>query len=169
MAAGEYVSVSSQRDSELADLDIERRELASDPNRELDELAQVYELRGLDPALARTVAVQLSRKDPLLAHARDELGIDQQRLANPWQAAMVSALAFSLGAILPVIVVLSTSTKTRAAVLVSVTLIGLVCLGSIGARLGGAPRRKAAIRVVLGGSLALVAAVGIGKLTGRVA
>jgi vacuolar iron transporter family protein len=165
MAAGEYVSVSSQRDSELADLQIERDEHAADPARELEELAMVYEGRGLDPALARTVAEQLSERDPVLAHARDELGLDDQRLANPWQAAIVSALSFTIGAVLPVGVVLAVSGTSRIPVVVVATLAGLVLLGSVSARLGGASVFRACVRVVIGGSLALAASLLIGKLT----
>jgi vacuolar iron transporter family protein len=165
MAAGEYVSVSSQRDSELADLRIERNEHAADPARELAELSALYEQRGLDPALSRSVAEQLSAKDPVLAHARDELGLDDQRLANPWQAAIVSAISFSIGAIVPVVVVLAVSGKSRIPIVVGATLAGLVLLGSVSARLGGASVLRACVRVVIGGSLALAASLLIGKLT----
>jgi vacuolar iron transporter family protein len=165
MAAGEYVSVSSQRDSELADLQIERDEHAADPARELNELATLYVKRGLDPFLAQTVAQQLSARDPVMAHARDELGLDDQRLANPWQAATVSAISFTIGAIVPVVVVLLVNGTSRIPVVVGATLAGLVLLGSISARLGGASVLRACVRVVLGGSLALAASLLIGKLT----
>jgi vacuolar iron transporter family protein len=166
MAAGEYVSVSSQRDSERADLAIERKELADDPARELEELAEVYRLKGLDAELAYKVAVKLSETDPLKAHARDELGIDETRLANPWQAAIVSALTFTFGAILPVLVVLVASTRSRTPALLVITVAGLVGLGTTGARLGGAPVGRAAIRVVVGGLLALGASIIIGHFSG---
>jgi vacuolar iron transporter family protein len=166
MATGEYVSVSSQRDSEQADLRIEASELSVDPGRELNELAEVYQARGLDRELSHTVAVKLSAIDPLGAHARDELGIDPNRLANPWQAAIVSALSFTLGAVLPVLVVAFTTTRLRTPVLLVVTLAGLLGLGSIGARLGGASVGRAAIRVVVGGSLALTASIVIGNISG---
>jgi vacuolar iron transporter family protein len=168
MAAGEYGSVSSQRDTEMADLEMERGELAGHPGRELEELAQIYHARGLDRDLARTVATQLSKVDPLRAHARDELGIELQRLANPWQAAIVSALSFTIGAILPVLVVLATSSKARTPALLAVTIGGLVALGSLSARLGGAHRGRAVIRVVFGGSLALAASLLIGNLAGNI-
>ncbi len=168
MAAGEYVSVSSQRDSELADLAIERKELADDPVSELAELTAVYRSRGLDQALAEAVATKLSEADPLAAHARDELGIDQARLANPWQAAIVSAATFTVGAILPVLVVVFTSKSTRMPMLVIATLAGLLGLGSVGARLGGARIGRAAFRVVVGGSLALIASIVVGYLAGKV-
>ena len=169
MAAGEYVSVSSQRDSERADLAIERRELSDDPLRELAELTEVYRARGLDYPLAHLVATKLSAADPLAAHARDELGIDEQRLANPWQAAIVSAASFTLGAILPVLVVLIASTRMRMPAIVVCTLVGLIVLGSFSARLGGAPIRRAALRVVIGGALALTASLGVGYLAGKLA
>jgi vacuolar iron transporter family protein len=169
MAAGEYVSVSSQRDSERADLEIERNELATDPERELNELAEVYQAKGLDPELAHIVAVKLSAIDPLRAHASDELGIDPNRLANPWQAAIVSALSFTLGAVLPVLVVLVATARSRTPALFVVTLASLVALGSVGARLGGAPLGRAAIRVVVGGTLALAASIVIGHFSGNIA
>ena len=122
----------------------------------------------MDQALARTVAAKLSEGDPLAAHARDELGIDQERLANPWQAAIVSAATFTVGAILPVLVVAVTNKTTRMPVLVFVTLVGLLGLGSAGARLGGARIGRAAVRVVVGGSLALIASIGVGYLAGKV-
>lgn len=168
MAAGEYVSVSSQRDSEKADLEMERGELRSQPKRELEELTQIYFARGLDSDLARTVAIQLSKVDPLQAHARDELGIDSKRLSNPWQAAIVSALAFTFGAVLPVLVIVATSSKTRTLALLAVTLAGLTTLGALSVRLGGAPVGKAVVRVVVGGSLALAASLLIGNLAGRI-
>jgi vacuolar iron transporter family protein len=169
MAAGEYVSVSSQRDSERADLDLERASLAQHPVDELEELTRIYEKRGLDHDLARTVAVKLSEFDPLAAHARDELRIDQQHLANPWQAAVVSAASFTVGAIVPVLVVIVTNSRSRFPVLLLATLLGLFGLGSLGARLGGASIGRAALRVVFGGLLALIASIGIGFVTGRVA
>jgi vacuolar iron transporter family protein len=165
MAAGEYVSVSSQRDSELADLTIERKEHRENPELELDELAAIYERRGLDAALAKEVARKLSQADPVGAHARDELGIDDQHLANPWQAAIVSALSFTVGAAVPVAVVAVVAGSSRIPAVVVVTLVGLIALGSLSARLGGAPVIRAAVRVVIGGSLALAASLAIGKLT----
>lgn len=168
MAAGEYVSVSSQRDTEHADLDRERSELDSSPEAELDELAAIYEHRGLRPSLAREVAVELTAADPLAVHARDELGIDPNALAKPVQASVVSAVSFVTGAVLPIIVVALTPAGARVVLTMIVTLIGLVALGSLGARLGGAPRGRAAGRVFVGGCLALVISLGIGRLTGSV-
>jgi VIT1/CCC1 family predicted Fe2+/Mn2+ transporter len=166
MAAGEYVSVSSQRDTELADLERERSELATSPDTERDELAAIYRERGLSAALADRVADELSQLDRLQIHARDELGFDIEALANPVQASLVSALSFITGAILPLLVVLLTAAAIRVPTTMAVTLIGLVALGSLGARLGGAPQRRAAIRVFIGGTLALLISLGIGRLTG---
>jgi VIT1/CCC1 family predicted Fe2+/Mn2+ transporter len=167
MAAGEYVSVSSQLDSERADLTRERAELAAAPDAELAELVRIYERRGLSAGLARQVAAELSLQDRLPVHARDELGIDVESLANPIQASVVSALSFITGALLPILIVALAPAALRIAITMAVTLVGLVALGSVGARLGGAPLRRAAIRVLVGGSLALLIALGIGRLTGN--
>ena len=169
MAAGEYVSVSSQRDAERADIRLEERELRRDPAGELRELAGVYEQRGLPPALASEVAVTLSRRGALAAHARDELGLDEQRLARPFQAAWTSALSFSAGAALPLLAVAATPAPARVGVAVVVTLIALGLLGDLGARLGGAPRRRATARVVAWGAIAMAITAGIGALVGTVA
>jgi vacuolar iron transporter family protein len=168
MAAGEYVSVSSQRDAEEADIRLEERELRRDPPGELRELAAVYERRGLPPALATEVALALSRRGALEAHARDELGLDQARLARPFQAAWTSALSFSTGAALPLLAVAVTPAGARVAVAVVVTLIALGVLGDLGARLGGAPRRRATVRVVAWGAVAMAVTAGIGALVGTV-
>jgi VIT1/CCC1 family predicted Fe2+/Mn2+ transporter len=168
MAAGEYVSVSSQRDTEQADLARERAELATMPDAELTELAQIYERRGLSPHLARQVAVELSDQGALTAHAREELGIDPDALANPVQAAMASAASFVGGAVAPIAVVATAPADARVGATMAVTLVGLVALGTLGARLGGAPQRRAAIRVLIGGSLALLISLGIGKITGGI-
>ena len=144
MAAGEYVSVSSQRDAERADIRLEERELASDPAGELHELASIYERRGLAPELAAQVADALTRHGALEAHARDELGLSDERLARPIQAAWASALSFSAGAALPLLVVVLSPAAAREAATVVATLIALGLLGDLGARLGGAPPRRAA-------------------------
>ncbi len=169
MAAGEYVSVSSQRDAEQADIRLEARELRRDPGGELRELAGVYEQRGLPPALASEVAVTLSRRGALAAHARDELGLDEARLARPFQAAWTSALSFATGATLPLLAVAVTPAGARVGVTVAVTLIALALLGDLGARLGGAPRIRATIRVLAWGALAMAITAGIGALVGTVA
>ena len=169
MAAGEYVSVSSQRDAERADIRLVARELRRDPGGELRELAGVYEQRGLPPELANDVALTLSRRGALAAHARDELGLDEQRLARPFQAAWTSALSFSAGAALPLSAVAAAPAAARAAVAVVVTLVALGLLGDLGARLGGAPRRRAALRVLAWGAVAMAITSGIGALIGAVA
>jgi VIT1/CCC1 family predicted Fe2+/Mn2+ transporter len=169
MAAGEYVSVSSQRDAEQADIRLEERELRRDPDGELRELAGVYERRGLPPALANEVALTLSTGGALKAHARDELGLNEERLARPFQAAWTSALSFSAGAALPLLVVAATPAQVRVGAAVVVTLIALGLLGDLGARLGGAPRRRAAVRVVAWGAVAMAITAGIGALVGTVA
>ncbi len=169
MAAGEYVSVSSQRDAEQADMRLEARELRHDPPGELRELAGIYEQRGLPPALASAVATSLSDRGALRAHARDELGLDEARLARPFQAAWTSALSFSAGAALPLLAVAVTPAAARAVVIVIITLIALAGLGDIGARLGGAPRRGAIVRVVVWGAAAMAVTAAIGALVGQVA
>ena len=166
MAAGEYVSVSSQRDAEQADIRLEQHELRSDPAGELRELAGFYEQRGLPAALAGEVAQALSRHGALEAHLRDELGLDEQRLARPLQAAWASALSFSTGAALPLLAVAVTPARARIVVTVVVTLLALGLLGDLGARLGGAPRAPATVRVVVWGAIAMAVTAGIGALVG---
>lgn len=166
MAAGEYVSVSSQRDSEEADLRLEERELSDDPDGELRELAEIYERRGLPADLALQVAVALSSGDVLAAHARDELGLEQERRARPLQAAWASALSFSAGAILPLVAIGVSPPSARAVICVAVTLVALALLGDTGARLGGALRLRATSRVVVWGAVAMAVTAGIGALVG---
>jgi VIT1/CCC1 family predicted Fe2+/Mn2+ transporter len=169
MAAGEYVSVSSQRDAERADIRLEERELRRDPQGELRELAGLYEQRGLPPALASEVALSLSRRGALEAHTRDELGLDTGRLARPFQAAWTSALSFATGAALPLLAVAATPARARAGATVVVALMALGLLGDLGARLGGAPRRRATVRVLAWGAAAMAITGGIGALVGTVA
>jgi VIT1/CCC1 family predicted Fe2+/Mn2+ transporter len=169
MAAGEYVSVSSQRDAEEADLRLEQRELSRDPAGELRELTGLYERRGLPPDLAAEVARALSRHGALQAHARDELGLDQGRRARPFQAAWTSALSFAAGATLPLVTVAVLPAGARVGAAVAVTLVALGLLGATGARLGGAPRRRAAVRVVVWGAGAMAITAGIGALVGAIA
>lgn len=166
MAAGEYVSVSTQRDSEEADLRRERRELTSDPEGELSELAAIYAARGVEPELAREVARQLMHHDALEAHARDELGITEYGRARPLQAALSSAAAFAGGALLPVLAALLSPTWARVVVLGVVTLVALGILGTLGAVAGGANWKRGALRVLVGGTLAMVVTAGIGRLVG---
>ncbi|HVF79656.1 MAG TPA: VIT family protein [Solirubrobacteraceae bacterium] len=169
MAAGEYVSVSSQRDAEHADIRLEELELRRDPEGELRELSAIYQRRGLPPALARDVALALSRSGGALrAHVRDELGLDGERLARPVQAAWTSALSFSVGAALPLLAISVTPSAMRIAIAVAVTLAALAVLGDLGARLGGAPRRRATLRVVCWGVAAMVCTAGIGAVVGSV-
>ena len=164
MASGEYVSVSSQRDAERADL---ARELEDDPEGELDELADIYEARGISPALARQVAEELSEGDRLVVHARDELGLDQNALARPIQAAVASAVSFSVGAMIPIVVCLPSYDSTaRIWTIVVATIIGLILLGAVGARLGRAPLFRASARVVMWGVAAMAVTSAIGALVG---
>ncbi|MBS1680047.1 MAG: VIT family protein [Actinobacteria bacterium] len=166
MAAGEYVSVSSQRDTEEADLRLEERELAEDPEGELTELTGIYEERGLPPELASQVAVALTKDDALAAHARDELGLPEDRRARPLQAAGASALSFAVGAALPLLAIGLFGSSVRIAACVVVTVLALIGLGGLGARLGGAPEVPAVIRVVFWGAVAMAATSAIGALVG---
>jgi VIT1/CCC1 family predicted Fe2+/Mn2+ transporter len=168
MAAGEYVSVSSQRDTEEADLRLEARELAADPKGELTELTGIYEGRGLPPELAREVAAALTQNDALAAHARDELGLPEDRMARPLQAAGASALSFATGAVLPLLAVGIFGSSVRIVACVVVTLLALAGLGTLGARLGGAPEMPALIRVVFWGAVAMAATSVIGVLVGSI-
>ena len=167
MAAGEYVSVSSQSDTEKADLERERKELESQPEVELAELAAIYEARGLDAGLARTVAEQLMAKDSLAAHARDELGITDTAAARPIQAALTSAATFSVGAILPVIVALAAPTRLASIAIPVASLLFLAILGAVSAKAGGAGVVKPTARVVFWGALAMATTAAIGAIIGR--
>lgn len=169
MAAGEYVSVSSQSDTEKADLDRERKELETDPAFETQELANIYVGRGLDPALARQVAEQLMTRDALGAHARDELGISEVVTARPVQAALTSAATFAVGAILPLLVVMVAPEGTLIPAVSVAALVCLAVLGAVGARAGGAGLAKPVIRVVFWGAVALAITAGIGAVFGTVA
>ncbi len=166
MALGEYVSVSAQRDTERALLRQERRELRADPSAELDELAGLYEAKGLSAATARNVAEELTGHDPLVAHAEVELGFDPFELTNPWQAALSSALSFGLGALLPLIAILVAPIALRIPVTVAAVLLALVVTGALSARLGGAPKSRAVLRNFVGGGLALAITYLVGHLVG---
>ena len=168
MAAGEYVSVSSQSDTEQADLARERKELRDSPAFELDELADVYVKRGVDQALARQVAQQLMAKDALGAHARDELGISEITTARPVQAAMTSAASFSVGAAMPLFMVIVSPASLLVPLVSAASLGFLAVLGAIGARAGGANVLRATARVTFWGALAMALTAGIGKLFGTV-
>jgi len=166
MAAGEYVSVSSQSDTERADLARERRELVEQPEFERNELAGFYVERGVEPALAQQVAIQLMAKDALGAHARDELGISAATTARPVQAALVSALTFSAGAALPLA---AAALAPRAVLIPLVSAASILCLallGAVGARAGGAKVSKAVLRVVFWGAAAMALTAGIGAMFG---
>ena len=166
MAAGEYVSVSSQSDTEAADLVRERDELASQPGAELDELTGIYEQRGLTPQLARQVAEQLTARDALAAHARDELSISDLTTARPLQAAIASAATFTAGAALPLLVVLALPLGQLVPGVVVASLLALALLGYLGARAGGAAIGRSVMRVVFWGALAMAVTAGVGKLFG---
>lgn len=168
MAAGEYVSVSSQSDTEHADLSRERAELASDPEFELAELANIYVGRGVAPDLARQVAQQLMAKDALGAHARDELGISEFTTARPIQAALASALTFATGAALPLLVVLVSPPSSLIWTTCIISILLLASLGALSARTGGASVSKAVLRVTFWGALAMAVTAGIGALFGAV-
>jgi VIT1/CCC1 family predicted Fe2+/Mn2+ transporter len=166
MAAGEYVSVSSQSDTERADLDREREELATDPEHEHAEMAAIYEGRGLDAALASEVATQLMAHDALGAHARDELGISDTLAARPVQAALASAGTFAVGAALPLLVVLLVPLSALMWAVAGSSLVFLALLGSLAARAGGASVFTAATRVTFWGALAMALTAGVGALFG---
>ncbi len=168
MAAGEYVSVSSQSDTERADLARERKELNENPAFELDELADIYVKRGVDQALARQVAQQLTAKDALTAHARDELGISEITAARPVQAALTSAATFSAGAAMPLLTVIVSPVSTLVLIVSAASLGFLAVLGAIGARAGGSNVLRATLRVTFWGALAMALTAGIGKLFGTV-
>jgi vacuolar iron transporter family protein len=169
MAVGEYVSVSTQRDTEQAALERERQELATDPDGELEELAHMYENKGLSPGLARQVAVELTAGDDddvLAAHAEIELGITPGQTVSPWGAALVSFVSFSIGSLLPLAAILIPPPSARSWITFVAVLVALALTGSISARLGGAPRRTAVIRVLIGGAAAMAITYGIGRLIG---
>ncbi len=166
MAVGEYVSVSTQRDSEKAMLSKEQVELAQQPRAELDELARIYESKGLSPQTAKQVAKELSDHDAFAAHVDAELGIDPQGLTNPWQAALSSAVSFTVGAVLPLLAILLPPAPARIPVTVVAVLVALAITGWISARLGGADPRRAALRVIVGGAAAMAITFGIGHLVG---
>ena len=166
MAAGEYVSVSSQTDAEAADMARERRELAQDPGAELEELTQIYVQRGLERPLAAQVAAQLTARDAFAAHARDELGISDTVAARPVQAALVSALTFATGAVVPVLVALVSPAGRTSLTVAAATIVALAILGGLGAGAGGAPILRGALRVTFWGALAMGVTAAVGALFG---
>ena len=166
MALGEYISVSSQRDSERSQLATERRELSDDPQQELDELAEIYTSKGLKPETARLVAIELTDHDALAAHADAELRIDPDELTNPLHAAVASAAAFTLGALLPLVAILLPPESSRVLVTVVAVLIALAVAGAVSARIGGSSVRLAVTRIVVGGGAGLALTYTIGRLFG---
>ncbi len=169
MAAGEYVSVSSQADTEEADLTRERRELAESPDAELTELTSLYVARGLTEELAGQVAVQLMAHDPLTAHARDELGISPGTRARPIQAALASAAAFAVGAAPPLLLAVLVPLASLTPIVISLSLVLLAVFGGTAAHLGGAPLLKGALRVAFWGAVAMACTALVGRLFGTVA
>lgn len=166
MAVGEFVSVSSQRDAERADVARETRELETEPEAELAELAAIYVDRGLEPKLALEVAQHLSTNDRLGAHMRDELGIDQHALARPLQAAWISAASFALFACIPILALVIAPAALRIVLIAALSLASLASLGALGGYLGGAPIARAALRVTIGGAFAMTVTALIGRLLG---
>jgi VIT1/CCC1 family predicted Fe2+/Mn2+ transporter len=169
MAAGEYVSVSSQGDAERADVELERRHLAADPEFELEELTQIYEQRGLDRALAEQVAAQLTAHDALDTHLRDELGLTREMAARPIQAAAASAASFTAGAALPLATVFFDRGASLPWTVSAASLLFLALLGALGARAGNAPMLRPVVRVTFWGAMAMAATIAIGSLFGAVA
>ncbi|MGI8695327.1 MAG: VIT1/CCC1 transporter family protein [Mycobacteriales bacterium] len=168
MALGEYVSVSTQRDSEEEQLAQERRELAESPDEELLELAAIYQAKGLSERTARTVAEELTAHDALAAHIEAELKIDPDDLVSPRQAALASAVAFVLGAVLPLLAITLPPVQARVAVTFVAAIVALGLFGAASARIGGAPPRRSAVRMVIGGALGLAATYGVGHLFGAI-
>jgi VIT1/CCC1 family predicted Fe2+/Mn2+ transporter len=164
MAVGEYVSVSAQRDSEQADIELEKNELTGQPGAELNELALIYRKRGLDNELAMKVAEQLSARDRLGSHLRDELGIEAKFLARPLQAAVISAVSFALFAAVPVATLLIAPPTLRTLAIFTISIISLAALGALGGYIGGASIARAASRVTVGGGLAMAVTAVIGRL-----
>jgi VIT1/CCC1 family predicted Fe2+/Mn2+ transporter len=167
MAAGEYVSVSSQSDTEAADLSKERRELADQPEAELNELTQIYVSRGVEPALAKQVAEQMTAHDAFATHARDELGLSAHVVARPVQAALTSAATFAIGAAMPLAIAFLAPAGRTAWMVSAGSLLCLSALGALGARIGGADVLKPTIRVTFWGAFAMAATAAIGALVGR--
>jgi VIT1/CCC1 family predicted Fe2+/Mn2+ transporter len=169
MAAGEYVSVSSQADTERADLARERRELATQPEAEVEELTKIYAERGVSPELARQVALELMSKDALGAHARDELGFSETSAARPLQAALASAGTFAVGGVLPLIIIWIAPESAMSRAVAGGTLVGLAALGAMSAQVGGAPMGRGIARVTFWGALAMAVTALAGRLFGAAA
>jgi VIT1/CCC1 family predicted Fe2+/Mn2+ transporter len=166
MAAGEYVSVSSQKDTEKALLAKEKKELIDSPQEELDELIGLYEQKGLSRETATQVANELTAKDAYAAHIDIELGIDPDDLTNPWHAALASTLAFTAGALIPLVSVIIAPAEVRIPVTFGAVILALVLTGTLSAHAGGAGKRRATMRILIGGILAMAVTYGIGRLVG---
>jgi VIT1/CCC1 family predicted Fe2+/Mn2+ transporter len=164
MALGEYVSVSSQRDSERALINLERRELEETPEEEFEELVEIYQAKGLSPKTARTVAEELTKHDALKAHLEAELQITEEHLTNPWHAAMSSAISFLVGSLLPILTVLIAPVEWRIPATFVSVLVMLAITGGVGARIGGSPIPRSIARVVIGGAAALAVTYAIGSI-----
>ncbi|RPA12378.1 VIT family protein [Gordonia sp. OPL2] len=167
MALGEYVSVSTQRDTESAALATERRELAEQPEEELDELVDIYEAKGLSHDTACRVARELTEHDAFEAHAQVELGIDPHELTSPWQAAVSSAVSFTVGAVIPLVAILAPPASWRIPVAFVAVLVALALTGALGASLGGSRPWRPMVRVVIGGAIAMAVTFAIGRLVGH--
>lgn len=166
MGVGEYVSVSSQRDTERAYIAREKRRLRNDPNHELDDLAKVYAAKGLSGETAHLVARELTQNDALKAHLEVELNLDEEDLNNPWQAALASLVSFTVGGLIPLIAILTAAIHIRVAVTFIAVLAALTLTGYLSATVGGASRKRAIVRVVIGGALAMLVTYGVGHLFG---
>lgn len=166
MALGEYVSVSSQSDSQRALIEKERQELRDDPDGELAELAHIYQAKGLSEATARTVAEELTAKDALKAHLSAELNIDEEEVVSPWHAAFASAIAFTVGAVLPMLAIIFPPEGARIPVTFAAVLLALALTGTVSAKIGGSSKRKATLRLVVGGALAMAFTFAVGSLLG---
>ena len=168
MAVGEYVSVSAQRDTEKALLEKERFELKHFPEAELEELAKIYQVKGLSESTARQVAKELSDRDAFAAHVEVELRLDPEDLTNPWHAAIASALAFFSGALIPLVAILLPPASIRIYVTFAAVVVALAVTGTLSAQAGGANKARATTRVIIGGLVAMAVTYGIGKLVGGV-
>ncbi|HET7320472.1 MAG TPA: VIT family protein [Candidatus Saccharimonadales bacterium] len=166
MAVGEYVSVSSQRDTERAYIDKEKAELAAHPDEELKELAEMYQAKGLSAATAKQVADELTKHDPVKAHLDVELNLDEEDLTNPTHAAIASAISFTVGALIPLLAILLMPRSTRILATFVAVLVALTITGYLSATVGGASRRKAIFRVIIGGAAAMVGTYYVGHLFG---
>lgn len=166
MAAGEYISVSTQRDAERAYIEKEKAELAKNPKEELKELADAYEAKGLSAKTAHIVATELTKKDVLRAHLEVEFGLDEDDLTNPWHAAFASAISFTLGGLIPLTAILATPSSVRVGITFVSVVVALAITGYVSAKISGAPTTRATIRVIIGGAAAMLVTYGIGIIFG---